>query len=381
MSMNLADNNGQRYFTGMNLAMMSVYTLIYALYVWKYSAANRPYPEATLVIYGLLVPITLVLLLKYARPQLKLNHWNRVWLLAVAAIVVGLGVLMSRFDSASIEIGRYPALIEWVERLTAGEFPYRGGSKPSGFPFLFLLAAPFYYLGDVGLFQLFGLILFAAVLHFRYLDEPINRFRTLLLLAATPIFLFEVCVRSELIANAVLILATLEIVRHCHERPGRFTPVWLGLLLGLSASTRGIFMPAYLIVLPMFLLRHDWKYNLTFALALVGGFAGTLLPFICWDAASFFAYGPFSIQLSHIPSWLLVITLAASAGLGLTLKSTRQAYAATALVLFGIVLMKFVMSVVNNGLMATVIFDDHFDMAYFGFALPFLLIGLRLPPD
>jgi hypothetical protein len=31
--------------------------------------------------------------------------------------------------------------------------------------------------------------------------------------------------------------------------------------------------------------------------------------------------------------------------------------------------------------MATVVFDDHFDMTYFGFALPFLLMGVQLPPD
>jgi len=353
-----------------------LYGAIYCLYVWKYSYSDRPFPELTLLIYGLIIPPVLILALSRLPDRFTRLLTGRTYAVWVALFVVGCWALMSQFDPSAIQIGRYPALVEWNERLFSGQFPYYAGSKPSGFPLLFLLAAPFYWLGEVGLLQVLGFVLFAWVVHSWCGPGSTNRFRLLLLFIGAPIFAFEVCVRSELIANAVIILAALEVTRRCHDRASPLTPVWLGLLLGLAASTRGIFLPVYLVTLPMTLRQHNVRYTVTLLVSAAFGFLLTLAPFALWDWDFFRAYGPFSIQLSHIPPWLLAVSAAVSLASGLVLRSHRSAWLISGAVLFGIVAVKMVMSLVTHGVAETVQFDNYFDMAYFGFALPFVVLAV-----
>jgi len=359
-----------------SIAALVLYGVIYCLYVWKYSYSNRPFPELTLLVYGLVVPPVLILALSRLPDRFAHLLTGRVYALLAAVIVVGCWVLTAQFDPSAIQIGRYPALVEWNERLFSGQFPYYAGSKPSGFPFLFLLAAPFYWLGEVGLLQVLGFILFAWVVHSWCGPGSTDRFRLLLLFVCTPIFAFEVCVRSELIANAVIILFALELTRRHHDRASSLTPVGLGLLLGLAASTRGIFLPVYLVALPMILRQHNVKYAVTLLVSAAFGFLLTLAPFALWDWDFFWAYGPFSIQLSHIPIWLLAVSAAVSLASGLVLRSYRSAWLISGAVLFGIVAVKMVMSLAAHGVAETVTFDNYFDMAYFGFALPFVVLAV-----
>ena len=356
------------------IAALIIYAIIYCLYVWKYSYSSRPFPELTLIIYGALAPIVMVLALSQLTDRFRLILTGRAYVLLITTLAVGFWILMSRFDPSTIQIGRYPALLEWNERLFAGQFPYQAHSRPSGFPFLFLLTAPLQLLGEVGLMQILGLLLFGWVVYSWCGSESGDRFRLLVLLAAAPITAFEVCVRSELIANAVMILAALELTRRFHTRKAEITPLWLGLFLGLAASTRGVFLPAYLTTLPLVLRQHGSRYNLKLLGSAVLGFALTLLPFIVWNWDFFWNYGPFSIQMSHIPAVLLATAFAVSLAGGLTVRSYRAAYFLTGAVLFGIVAVKMIMSLAAHGVAETIEFDNYFDMAYFGFCLPFVVL-------
>lgn len=360
-----------------SVAALIVYGIIYCLYVWKYSYSNRPFPELTLLVYGLIAPLALAIALSRFPDRFAKLLNGKSYALLVGILAVGFFVLMSQFDPTAIQIGRHPALLEWNERLFSGQFPYQAGSKPSGFPFLFLLAAPLHLLGEVGLIQVIGLVLFGWVIYNWCGPESADRFRLLLLFVAAPIFAFEVCVRSDLIANAVIILVVLEITRRYHNRIGAMTPIWLGLVIGLGASTRGIFLPAYLIALPLVFRQHNFRYTVLFLGSAVFGFALTLLPFVMWNWDFFWSYGPFSIQLSHIPTVLLVVSCAISLAGGFMVQNYRSAYLLTGAVLFGIVAVKMVMSLAMHGVAETVEFDNYFDMAYFGFCLPFVLIAVK----
>ncbi|UCD93668.1 MAG: hypothetical protein JSU69_07810, partial [Candidatus Zixiibacteriota bacterium] len=80
------------------------------------------------------------------------NKTRRILYFGLAAAgAIGLTILMFRFDPATIAVGRFPALRDWIEKLLDGEFPYLSGVRPSGFPFLFMIAMPFYFIGDLGL--------------------------------------------------------------------------------------------------------------------------------------------------------------------------------------------------------------------------------------
>ncbi len=358
------------------IAALVLYGVVYGLYLWKFSHPDRPFPELTLIVFGLIVPVVLAIVLSRIPDRFAKVLTGRTYILLMVSLAAAMCAMMSQFDPTTIQIGRYPALFEWNESLFAGMFPYRAGSNPSGFPFLFLLTTPFYLLGEVGLLQVLGLVLFGGVVHSWCGQESTNRFRLLLLLVATPIFAFEVCVRSELIANAVIILTAIEIARRNRYRESSLTPVWLGLLLGLAASTRGIFLPAYLITLPLLLRQHTARHAFTLLGSIAAGFALTLAPFALWDGDYFWNYGPFSVQLGHIPYWLLVLSAAVSLAGGLRMKSFRSAYLLSGAVLFGIVAIKMAMSLVAHGVAETIQFDKHFEPAYFGFALPFVILAM-----
>jgi hypothetical protein len=283
---------------------------------------------------------------------------------------------MSQIDPSTIQIGRGPALIEWNQRFLSGQFPYQAATKPSGFPFLFLLATPCYLLGEVGLMQLIGLFLFGWILHNWCGAHSENKFLTLMLLAAAPIFAFEVCVRSDLITNAIILLAALEFTRRHHDHRSNLTPLGLGLLLGVSASTRGIFIPAYLIVLPLIFRQHTVRYALILLGSAVLGFALTLLPFAMQNSEYFWKYGPFSVQMSQVPVALLVSSFVISLVGGFVVRRFRSAYLLSGSLLFSIVIVKMLMSFSAQGISETIEFDNYFDLAYIGFALPFVLIAI-----
>lgn len=352
-----------------------MYTVIYGLYVWKYSYANRPFPQLTLVIYGSLFPVVILLALGRLPDRWSRLLTTRSYLVCLGGLATGFWLLMSSIDPSTIQIGRGPALIEWNELFLSGHFPYEAGTKPSGFPFLFLLATPCYLLGEVGLMQLIGLALFAWILYNWYSSDSSDRFSVLLLLAAAPIFAFEVCVRSDLITNAIILLAALEVTRRYHAWPNRFTPIWIGLLLGVCASTRGIFVPAYMIALPLTLRQHNVKYALMLLGSAVTGFTLTLLPFAMQNWEYFWSYGPFSVQMVQIPAELLATALAIALVGGFTVKTFRSAYLLIGALLFSIVMIKMAMSLISHGIAETIEFDNYFDLAYIGFALPFVLLA------
>ncbi len=103
----------------------------------------------------------------------------------------------------------------------------------------------------------------------------------------------------------------------------------------------------------------------------------TLGPFLIWDAKHFVESGPFAIQLSYIPVWVFILSIIASVACGLGIKSLKGIYASISVMLFGVVFIAFVISIVNSGLAESVL-GDRFDISYFSFCLPFLLISLTI---
>ncbi len=119
--------------------------------------------------------------------------------------------------------------------------------------------------------------------------------------------------------------------------------------------------------------KHEFKYGV-FIISMLAGFFFTLAPFLIRNTDHFIESGPFTIQLSYIPGWVFILSIIASVICGLSIKSLKGIYTAISVMLFGVVLIAFVISIVNFGLAESVL-GDRFDISYFSFALPFLLIS------
>jgi hypothetical protein len=364
------------YLTRPGLYAFLVYGMINSIFVYKYSSRLISLPWAITFIYLAGATLLFFVSLKEIKLNISKRRQNALFIFLVAAAALCLTLLMFRFDPATIRVGRYPAMHDWLSRLFDSEFPYNSDTRPSGFPFLFVVAMPFYFLGDLGLLQVFGFLVFAGLVYLRFRNGGTAKIRCILLLIATPVFVYEIVVRSELFSNMVLVLLYFAVFERLRTRAETFIPVLLGLAGGLILSTRGIVIIPYLVFFSYLLKKKSIKYNLTLGVSIIGGFLLTLVPFICWNRDYFIHYGPFAIQSSYIPGWLLAAVVIVTCWLGLSAKSLRAVYSAISFLLAGIVAVVFFMAVIRVGWHAAVI-ESRFDISYFCFTIPFLLISLK----
>jgi hypothetical protein len=189
----------------------------------------------------------------------------------------------------------------------------------------------------------------------------------------------------------VMVMLYLAIFEVVSQKAGHITLYFLGIIGGLLLSTRGIVLLIYITVYGYFFSargeslpagrrgafggRRRIINDGLFFLSIFVGFFLSLLPFLIWDWKSFINFGPFSIQLSYIPNWLLILSIASSIGCALTIKSLKRIYSSVALILFGVICAAFLLTVFHYGWHQTVL-KDGFDISYFCFTLPFLLISI-----
>jgi hypothetical protein len=154
--------------------------------------------------------------------------------------------------------------------------------------------------------------------------------------------------------------------------------VWGG-VGGLFLSTRGIVL---ILLLPyaVFRFRDDILKGFVFMVGACTTFLFTVLPFALWDLETFKAFGPFSIQSSYIPVWMIGTALAVGGLYGLRVRFDRELYTGLAVLLWAVAFIPFLQAVVQEGWHATLL-QDRFDIAYFCFCLPCLLLSMRSDGD
>jgi len=360
-----------------DICALTIYELINVLFVYKYTSRISSQPVPISLLYLIVATLFILLLFRRAEFGLSLRAENIIYFSTITFLAILFTFLMFQFDPQKIRVGRYPAMHDWITRLFNCEFPYASRVKPSGFPFLFVMAMPFYLLGDLGFFQIFSFIVFAVLIHLRHHQDSTNRFRCLFLLITAPIFLYEIVVRSDLFSNIVMLMLYLAIFETLSQKEDGVNLFVVGIVGGLLLSTRGIVLLIYIAFFGYFFRRRIIHDGLFLIYVLVG-FILTLVPFLIWDWIYFINFGPFSIQLAQIPSWLLILAIASSTYCALNIRSLKGIYSSVSLILFGVVCMAFLIRALDYGWHKTVV-GNGFDVSYFCFTLPFLLIALDFP--
>lgn len=356
------------------LLPFSIYILVNTLFVWKYSSEYADYPWMP-VVYLLVIIAFLRLSFKDHRSgRLPTQKTDRIYFTVVTLSAFILALLMFQFDPDSIAVGRYPALHDWISRLLAGKFPYASAFNPSGMPFLFILAMPFYFLGDPGLLQIFSFMVFGGVVYLQSGRNLVPSLRILVLLIVSPAFLFEIVVRSDLFSNMVIVLLYIFIFDRYARREERMNAILLGLAGGFLLSTRGIVALIYIVFFLYVIRQNRLNYHLVL-LSAAAGFILILLPFLLWNFEYFVRSGPLAIQTSYIPWWVYFPAVAAAVLSGFLAGTLRGVFVGSFITLFGIVLSAFLKSIIEFGLAGSVL-GDRFDISYFSFCLPFLLASL-----
>lgn len=355
--------------------MVLICLFVNFLFVYKYSARITNLYLTLSLLYSVIVVLVIGFMLQNRESFQSLNKC-RVYFPIVILLVVLYAVAMFHIDPFSTRSGRYPALYTFIHRLLSGDFPYVSGQNISGFPFLFFLLIPFYLIGDLGLFQICSFVVFSIILHKRYAEEKVS-YAPLLLLALSPALLYEVVVRSELFSNMVLIVLLFYVLERIKPIRSIRTLFFAGIVAGFLLSTRGIVLLPCLIYF-LFYFRKDIKSLGFFGFSAGLGFVITFVPFVIWSKELFIQNNPLAVQKSYIPDWLLILSILGCVLIGYSVDTFRRICRSTAFLLFGVVFLCFVVSVVQNSFNQAVF--ERFDITYFCFCLPYLLLSFKFNP-
>jgi len=360
-----------------NVFLICIYLFANLLFIWKYEIEFLWPSWIIPLIYTVIVCLFVFLPLEKIKINLSAKRQFILYFFLVAIIAAGLTFLMTRFNPDNIGLSRFPAIRDWLTNLFDGKFPYTPGAFTSGFPFLFISAIPFYFLGDIGLYQIFSFVIFAAIIYFKHYERFIDKLQILLLLVASPLFIYEVIARSELFSNMVIVILYLTVLESFRGRKGFAAPVMLGLIGGLILSTRGIVLLIYIIFLGYMLRQYRCNYYILM-ISILAGFGLTLLPFIVWDWSCFIEYGPFTVQMWYCPQWLLALAIIVSFICGMALKSSAKIFITISILLFAIVSVSFSIRIIEFGFRETVL-RNFYDISYYCLVQPFLLLSFNLP--
>lgn len=353
------------------IILFAIYFAINALFVFKYSARITGHDSQLTFLYLLFLTAGIGCLYTKTAWDILGKLPSRIYWCIIAVFSTVFIVLLHTVDPETIQVARYVALNEWIGNTLHGVYPYGTEILPSGFPGLFIMAFPFYLLGDAGYLQIFSFILFGWLVYRKHQDNG-NKYIILFLLITSPVFLFEIIVRSELFSNIVITLAVVELYLNKPGKKGYGRIIAEGACAGMILSSRGIIL---LILLPYFIymFKKDIKSGLYFAGAGSLAFMLTLLPFYLWEPAKFIEFGPFAMQWRYIPLWIFIVILGAQAVWSVKAESLRDLHIICTFALFTVVLIAFLLEIRNEGFY-DVIYQSGFDISYFTFPLPFLLL-------
>ncbi len=375
----ISSNSLNKLFAYFDLNALFIYLFINSLMVWKYSAKISFNGGLAVIVY--ITVISCIIYLAFAGSKFKIPpaYSKPGYFLFIAVISTILFVIMKEFDPNDIDVGRFHAINDWLTRTLNFEYPYDSVYKPSGFPFLFVLVLPFHLLGDAGLFQIFSFIIFSSLIFYRLKGNDCEKYSYIILLIFSPIFMFEVVVRSELFSNMTMVLLILLLGEKYYHKSGVWKTVLFGLIAGLLLSTRGIVLLIYIVYFGYY-YKNQLRNLAIFSASVILGFTVTLLPLYIWNSTYFIMYGPFAVQMSYAPGWMIILAVLISIAALKFINSFYRVYMAITWILFGVTLAALINYVIKFGLIESIIYHK-FDISYFIFPLPFLIMTLITRPD
>ena len=275
------------------------------------------------------------------------------------------------------EIGRLPAVEDWIRRFLNGDFPYNSPHTPSSFPAMFLLAYPFYLIGNTGLMEFAGIALFFIIV-FKLKDSAQGTAVKILLLVSGLVTYFEIVTRSELLLNMML-AAGVVLVCEKYLKPDRINLNFAltALLTGFIMSTRSVAALLFLIYF-IYRFRMQLRNLVLFGIISLTVFILFLVPFYMWDPVSFSKNGPFAVQsyLSNLSFIIIFLFFVSAVYSGWAISNLQEFFFSGGVILFSAAAVSFLLRAVETGF-SFALFNDGYDISYFIFCMPMLILAIK----
>jgi len=357
----------------------TVFILLFINFIFTYKYTIRITNLAGLLSLGLLTLQIAVYIFQEKKTISKSNLKKGFLAIGVLWFLL---VLITHYKIAleSLNVDRWSVISSFIEECLKGNYPYyaksHSGSVPGPMPFYFLLASPFYFIGELALFSYIGYAVITVLLVKRSDNMKHANFMLFYLLTSVYV-LWELVVRSNIFTNAALILLAFI---YLEDFDFRYSwKFWLmAFLTGFMLSTRSVFILPYTIFFLSYLLNKKVKFSklVQFLLLAVAGFSLTFLPLVTFFKEDFLKINPFIVESTFlIPMGYTVFFIVLALGLSFLVKSSEDRFFYSGLSLFLSILIYSIYHLVKVGFQAAYI-DSLIDISYFILCVPFLIYYL-----
>lgn len=323
----------------------------------------------------------LYITLYFKRNLLKLiNKKIEVGLLVI--FIAACFLIWKKIPIETLNVDRWSVITSFWDSFFSNEYPYFAksfaGNPPGPMPFYFIMALPFYLIGELGFLTVIGIMFFYWLMWFKKV-EPTIRVFTLLLILSSLFNLWEVICRSNIFFNASLVLGSLIYILN-QKIFNLKTLIISGIFIGLLISTRNVFIISYIICF-LYLWRVkaiQFKQLAVLGIISLLVFSVTFIPIVYSHLEDFKIMNPFIVQSTFlIPFEYTILFVLIAIGASFLCKDRMDVYFYNALVLFISILIYLVYYIIHQGF-AQAFTESAVDISYFIFCLPFALWYLSL---
>lgn len=349
----------------------SLFITINALFYFKY--LSRVSLATGFVAVGGYLAFLYLLYSLYRKRKLIFPDW--AWIGFMGVFMVCSGLVLHFIPKESLNVDRWEMIQLFWDTASEGFYPYGvhspGGNYPGPMPFYFLLAYPFYKIGEIGWMTVAGLWITLGYFN-RKLDR--NRLGLLMVLLVSSLAMYwEIFARSTIFINSLLFAIYFFNLKDLPRRSGFAFYGW-ALLGGILFSTRTVFaLPLIIWGLYVCFRKEIGIVRLTrWGVCFIAAFAITFLPFYCMDPHTFMRLNPFITQGDVLLPFSFVLGF-----LGLAFvfpffcKKYPDIWFYSGLLLFMTITGHVIYGLFDNGMES--FFTNGADISYYLFCFPFLL--------
>lgn len=305
---------------------------------------------------------------------LKITKSPQLFYIGFTAYIIIALLAQHSIPVEKLNVDRWSVISSFWETYFNHDYAYNAishmGNPPGPMPVYFILNLPFYVLGETGLFSIFGLIVFLIILK----KNSVHFIKPILLTLLSVFTCWEIITRSNIFANAVLIIGLILYILRATYTTKQI--LFMGLLTGLALSTRNVFVIPILITFLFLIKTKRIHFNklLLFGVVSVVFFILSFVPFVWGHFDEFLITNPFSIQSSGLmPFYLSFFFILTGFYFGFKCKSEEDVIFFSGLNLFLTILGYFLYIIIVDGF-TTAFLKSTADISYFIMCIPFLLV-------
>lgn len=284
-------------------------------------------------------------------------------------------IITLMIDGNSLNLDRWSAMTVAIEAIFNNAYPYTAtdhlNGRTSNFPGLILIGIPFYFLGNVGLLQVFSLAFLCYTL---YVILQLKKALFYLVLFTSSIaFWYEVASLSDFMSNMILVFCFIMLWNNKHDKFKYRNPIILAIILSILILTRGIvFVPLVIYFFADFFkskFKNQFVFTLTFICTCAFLIYMTLKD--CPDKATLLKFNPLILQTSFTPLWVNVTIIILPIVVSFFVKKTNEFILATIIISLLIINYYFFNYIFWYGFQES-IHGSKIDVVYLSYILPFL---------